>query len=218
MKKSLLLTGTLSLVLLFPTFVEARTKNVGSPRATRRSIVESVKRTGMYRESNAEQLNAEVPLSNTYVRSDLNLRIAYPTGWELQSPDQTEGNLMLAAAFLSPVSSAYGGFRQNVNLVIEDLPEPMSLSTYSEEGISKLGTLLQNVVLHRKSTTTLSSGAPAMDVVYSATVEGNRIRFEQIWYVIGNKAHVWTFADHPDVFEVHSRTFRRMISTLQWMN
>lgn len=209
---SLLLPLTVSAreaTALVPTY-NAATHTLQHPS---RRLVRNAVQAGVYRPSRLLTIN-EVPLDRTYENSDYHVKIQYPSSWERQDPMQSTPPLMLVVMFLSG-NPRVAGVRQNINLVIEDLPTDMTLAEYTKLGIEMEQGFFSKFVLRQSADVILGGAYRAHRVVFSASLNGgDNMTFEQIWLLKGRTAHVWTFADSADVFEDHVGTFERMMNTL----
>ncbi len=124
-----------------------------------------------------------------------------------------ENELTLHVMFLSPTTNAQD-VRENINLVTEDLVDKtMTLNAYTEMGIEKEQSYLENMKIIR-SDRTVVTGFAAQKVIYTATATSIPMKFEQVWFLENGTAHVWTFADSADMFEQHVGLFEHMLDTL----
>ncbi len=207
---SLLMPFAVSAASLTPQY-NAATHTLQRP--SRRTLRNSVQE-GLSRLSRLPSIN-EVPLDRTYVSSDYHVKIQYPSSWEREDPMQSTPPLTLVVMFLSR-NDRSAAVRQNINLVVEDLPTEMTLAEYTKLGIEMEQKFFGQFVLRQSSDIVLAGGAyRAHRIIFSASLNGGDVMtFEQIWMLKGRTAHVWTFADKAEVFEDHVRTFERMMDTL----
>ncbi len=159
-----------------------------------------------------KRLAALVPLPNVFTDSDTGISIRYPAGWEKQELKQYEENLMLVVMFLSP--DAQNGLRENINLVLEDMPDQdMTLDQYTALGLQKEEEIFDDFRL-LSNVRTLLAGKTAQEVSFSASTNGFDMTFRQLWFFHKGKVHVWTFADESSGFAAHVPTFEAMMESL----
>ncbi len=155
----------------------------------------------------------ETALDKTFENAETGVKIQYPSSW--QRFDQRELNppLTLIVMFLSREQHPEG-LRQNINLVLEDLTETLTLSQYTKLGIAIEKEFFNRYTLRSSDDVLIAGAYRAHRVIFNASLNGGDMTFEQIWLLRGKTAHVWTFADSADVFEQHVKTFERMMDTL----
>jgi hypothetical protein len=153
----------------------------------------------------------DVDLDATYVNADFNLSIRYPSTWERNDLNERDVGLTLPVMFLSPYDG--GEARQNVNLVIEHLDEPMTLADYTDLGIRNEQMFFEDYTLVSSQSVPLGAYR-AQRVVFTASgTNGLAMKFVQVWYVRGTDAYVWTFADEAATFDRNIATFERMLDS-----
>ncbi|MSR87288.1 hypothetical protein EXS70_03905 [Candidatus Peribacteria bacterium] len=218
MKKFLLAIGLPLLVALPWDAAAARTMPAGSDgysaqleRPSRRVIRASVRET--YPQNTDRPTISEVQLDRTFEDSSLGVKIQYPSSWSRQDLMEKTPPLTLVVMFLSPEEHPVD-LHQNINLVVEDLPTDMTLAQYSELGLEMERKFFDEFLLLESQDIILAGMYRAHRVVFTASLAGGEMTFEQIWLLRGKTAHVWTFADSADVFEEHLNTFERMMDTL----
>lgn len=220
MRRTLASAGTL--LLLLPSLASARTLTIGNfatpaqrtvtERPSRRSIRAAVRQAPDLRNPRMISIT-EVPLDATYAAVDLGVKIQYPSRWTRDDLRQVTPPLTLAVMFLSR-ERAPAGIRQNINLVVEELPAAMTLKEYTDRGIAVERDYFEHYALLRSEDVTIAGIYRAHRVIFTATLPGGDMTFEQIWMLRGTTAHVWTFADAAGVFNEHVKTFERMMDTL----
>lgn len=155
----------------------------------------------------------EVPLDKTFESPENGVKIQYPSSW--QRFDLMEKNPPLTLIVMLLAKTRNGdGIRQNINLVTEDLPSPMSLADYTELGLAVERDFFEDYTLLKSEDTLIAGTYRAHRVYFTTKLPGGNMTFQQVWMLRGNKAHVWTFADASSVFDEHLGTFQRMLDTL----
>jgi hypothetical protein len=126
---------------------------------------------------------------------------------------QKEGNLTLVLMLLSEAPPE-DAVQQNINLVLEKLGDPdLTLSEFSDEGISKEAQSLYDYNLRNRGMTVVAD-QPAEQVIFTATSMGVEMMFKQVWFLQDGTAHVWTFADETSHFAGHVGVFDAILASL----
>jgi len=129
----------------------------------------------------------------TYVDSSSGFRIEYPPDWSAQSGPAGTG-----VALVAPSSGA-DGFRENVNVLVVDLPDPStSLSQYTESSLRQARTSIEGFKLLRSGPATLADRS-AERIIYLGNI-GRDLKFEAVWLVERGHAYVLTYTATPDSF------------------
>ena len=116
---------------------------------------------------------------------DEHYTIRYPQGWELQK--SMEG---VQFCLLSSPSSSVDTFRENVNLVIEELLENMTLDQYAKHTV--------NSMKHKYTITGEKKYSVEGQVYYHFIMKGkDGVLLKQHYLVKGKKAYILTFAYDP---------------------
>ncbi len=153
-----------------------------------------------------------VALDRTFTSRQYGLKMQYPSAWERQDLMQSTPPLTLVVMFLAREERE--NVRQNVNLVAEELASTMSLAEYTELGIAMEREFFDRYALLRSEDMRIAGVYPGHRVVFTASLNGGDMTFEQVWVLRGRTALVWTFADAADTFEENVKTFERMLDTL----
>lgn len=156
----------------------------------------------------------ELSLDRTFEDRDSGVKIQYPSMWEMQQVNEYNPPLTLVVIFLSDIESK-PNLRQNINLVIEDLPTVLSLPEYTDIGIEMEREFFDDYTLLQSEPMKIAGIYPAQRVRFAASLNGgDTMMFEQVWMLKGKQAHVWTFADSSDMFYKHVGNFHRMLNTV----
>jgi len=181
----------------------------------------------------------DTPLDRTFSSGEFGTKMQYPSSWERLDLLQRTFPLTLVAMFLSRPASASSaqhrdepacpecsrraegspeersaGFRQNVNLVVEDLPSELTLAEYTELGIRMERDYFERYALLRSEDILLAGTYRAHRVIFTASSGAGDMTFAQIWMLRGKQAYVWTFADSAETFDDHVMTFEKMMDTV----
>ena len=155
----------------------------------------------------------ETVLDGTFTSADLGVKMQYPTLWERSDLVKSTPPLTLVVMFLSPRETS-SDVRENVNLVTEKLPSALTLPEYTDLGIAIERGFFSQYTLRISDDIVIAGVYRSHRVIFTATLSGGKMTFEQIWMVRGKTAYVWTFADTAEKFDEHVGTFERMLDTL----
>ncbi len=138
-----------------------------------------------------------------------NYSINYPGTWEL---DQS-GQMGMSFILLSPPSSEQDQFRENVNLLIQDLTvHNLDLDSYTELSLSQIKTMFGdgNLIDSRRL------GSEKLDhhkVVYTGTQGIFNLKFEQYYWVINQKAYVLTLTCEESAFSEYQLIGEKILNS-----
>jgi len=145
----------------------------------------------------------------TYVNSSFGFRIKYPPDWSTQA-----GSAGAAIAFVSPAQGSSDSFRENVNVLVEDLADPsMSLGQYTDTSLRQAKTAIDAFRLLRSAPATLASRS-AERVIYLGQI-GRDLKFESVWLVEKGRAYVVTYTATPDAFAGTEPTAEAVIGSFE---
>jgi len=117
-----------------------------------------------------------------------NYSVNYPDNWELNKSGQMETNFIL----FSPLSSEQDQFKENVNLLIQDLAgHHLDLNKYVEISEGQIEDLITDgKILDSKRIT--SEKLHYQKVIYTGKQGIFNLKFEQYYWVIDDKAFILT--------------------------
>lgn len=142
----------------------------------------------------------------TYESPALGVQIGHPKGWDAQE----EGGGLY---FVSPKENSADAMRENVNLIVEILPERQKLEDYTKNVLMEVADLKGYKLLDSRSR---RLGALAgFGISYSATIENHDLRFEQVWALKDKKAYILTIAASPETMPQYARVFARMLKSFK---
>lgn len=138
------------------------------------------------------------------------IRLRYPAAWAVR--ERLYGTLV---SFLSPVNGSSDTVRENINIFLRELPvENASLDDFT------LGTLLQlklsdpALVFLASERKILGDDITAHRIVYEKDSSLGRMRFEQVWGIVGNRVLLLTFTTTPETYEHYRDSFDTMTRTV----
>lgn len=155
----------------------------------------------------------DIRLDRTFSSAEFGTKMQYPSSWERFDLFQRTFPLTLVTMFLSQEQRP-SGIRQNINLIVEDLPSEMTLAEYTDLGIRMERDYFERYALLLSEDILLAGAYRAHRVLFTASLDGGNMTFQQIWMISGRRAYVWTFADSAEAFDDHVMTFERMMDTI----
>lgn len=132
----------------------------------------------------------------TYSDSTYKYQIQYPDGWTPYQ--QTSMNIL----FLSPQEGPTDQFRENVNVLIQDLSaqQPMSLADFSKLSIDQIKQMAVADTAGQQFREVTFAGQKAQEGICKLPVNGLVIKVKQDWFVLGHFAYIITYTAEPAQF------------------
>ena len=133
--------------------------------------------------------------------------ISYPADWEL---DQS-GSMGVSFFLFSPLSDSSDDFRENINLLIQDLTGyELDLDQYTELSVEQVKTMMTDgeILLSEKLG---EEGSEYQRIIYTG-IQGNYdLKFEQFYWVIGKQAYVLTLTCKRSEFDQYQATGEKIL-------
>lgn len=138
-----------------------------------------------------------------------NYSIRYPANWDLEQKENTTGGTLLYPfAILSPLESPEDKFRENINLVIENLKGrtiegvdggTITLDRYVELSAEQLKLQMKNYKLVENKK--IENGRRKYyRSIFTWDYETFRLKVEQYYWVVNGKGYVLTFTSEQSKF------------------
>ena len=138
-----------------------------------------------------------------------NYSIQYPNDWELDK----SGQLGTSFVLLSPFSSQQDKFKENVNLLIQDISGyDLTLDQYVEISDSQIKKMATDGKLI-ESKRIKADGFESQKVIYKANQQGFNLKFEQVYWVIGDNAYVLTLSCEETQFENYQKIGEKILNS-----
>ena len=143
-----------------------------------------------------------------YKDTENKFSIKYPDNWEPKE-------VATAIAFLSPLDGTKDKFRENVNVMVQDLKtHPMDLSEFTELTRKQIKLHAGNdAILGEKRLT--FAGQPAEQFIYKATIQEVDLKFKQYWFIKGTNAFVLTYTAEPQQYERYEDVGTEMLDSFK---
>jgi hypothetical protein len=135
--------------------------------------------------------------------------IQYPDSWDVDK----SGTMGMSFMIFSKQTSSQDQFRENVNLLIQDLTgQNINLKKFVELSESQIKTMVVNGnVLENK--TLNSGGREYQRVVYSGDLNQLKFKFQQYYWVIQDKAYILTFTCEAGQFDTYHETGEKIMNS-----
>lgn len=146
----------------------------------------------------------------SYENKAYGIKINYPSDWA-----RNEGSMGTVAMFLSPLESSSDTFRENVNIIVQDLSaQPMTLKEYTDLSLAQIGEFVtdSNVI---SSTATVIDGNPANSIIYTGRQGQYIFKWMQAWAIKDNKAYVLTYTANEDTYNAFLSMVQEMLGSFE---
>ncbi len=138
--------------------------------------------------------------------------IQYPNTWELNESGQMGTSFIL----FSPVSSQKDQFRENVNLLIQDLAGyDLNLNKYVEISENQIKTMITdgNITESKRIT---SGSLDYHKVVYTGKQGVNNLKFVQYFWLVNDKAFVLTLTCEENQYDNYKVTGEKILNSFKF--
>lgn len=142
--------------------------------------------------------------------SENNYSIHYPDNWEL---DQSKKNGM-SFMVLSPAESENDKVRENVNLLIQDIPDGMSMDQYIQVSENQIKNIIPNSAI-LKSARQLSGEFEYHKISYTGNEGQTNYKFEQDIFVKKGKAYILTLTCEQSQFDKYQEVGEKILNSFR---
>ncbi len=148
----------------------------------------------------------------TFNGSDYSIR--YPSNWELNDSKQMGTSLIL----FSPIENSKDKFKENVNLIIQDLSAyNLDLDDFIEITLDQVKTMINNSTL-LESKRIKSSNQEYHKLVYLGDQGVFNLKFEQYCWVINEKAYILTLTCERNKFPIYKVIGEKILNSFLLTN
>ncbi len=138
--------------------------------------------------------------------------ISFPGSWELNQSGQMGTSFVL----FSPVESTDDTFKENVNLLIQDISgQNVNLDEYtriSEDQVKKLLSGSELLVSKRMK----NENGDYQKLIYTGDQGAFHLKFEQYYWIIDGKVIVLTLTGEESKFADYQKTGEKMMNSFVW--
>ncbi len=153
--------------------------------------------------------SASTAVFETYKDAKYDFTIGYPKEW-----DRQEGVLGSAVALLSPLEGSSDNFRESVNVLVQTLPDKMTLDEYTKLSLDQASKLITGFDLLDQGSTTVA-GSPARQMHYRGQQGVFRLEIKQVWMVQDGKAFVLTYTAEREQYTADLPTAEAMFASFR---
>ncbi|MEM8832572.1 MAG: serine/threonine-protein kinase [Cyanobacteria bacterium P01_G01_bin.19] len=151
----------------------------------------------------------EIELS-FYESIDRGFRVNYPQAWSRQNRDDF---FATGVTFFSPLENNLDRFKEQVSVLVENLPSDVSLEQYTADSISEIKKLSDPNVGEAKK---VNLGEyEGRQIAYRGEVNGNPVRRMQTWSIKNNQAYVVTYTAQPESFDSYLPMVEAIIDSFE---
>jgi len=137
--------------------------------------------------------------------------IDYPSDWKLDDSGKSGANVI----FYAPFDSDADKYRENVNLVVEDLTgKNLDLLGYVQKSESQIKSVLKGCVFEENRIIYNRFSGNYFKFVFSGKSDGIDVKYEQFYWVINNKAFVVTLAVEASKFDTYKVVGEKILNSL----
>ncbi|MEX2595891.1 MAG: hypothetical protein WEC59_03095 [Salibacteraceae bacterium] len=161
--------------------------------------------------SSSEIADTDITTPENWQRYEMgNYSIAAPDGWEL---DQS-GRMNTTFILFAPYDSVESYFKENVNLVTEDISESgVSLDDYAQNAHDLLGQYMEGLANFESR----KEGENRIWFTYEGEQQTMKLYFNQMLTIQDSVVHILTFTSNADTTE-NARIAEEVIASFQFSN
>ena len=143
--------------------------------------------------------------------SENDYSIKYPDNWELNKSGQMGTSFIL----FSPLSFEKDQFKENVNLIIQDLTgHNLDLDKYVAISEGQITTMITDgEILENKRMTT--NNLNYQKVIYTGKQGIFNLKFEQYYWIIENNAYILTLTCEESQFDNYQKTGEKILNSFE---
>lgn len=136
--------------------------------------------------------------------------IDFPSDWEIK-----KGTGMIDVYAMSPIEGTQDKFQENINIVLENVPQGMANKDYVDLSIdnAKKGLTGFSVISRKKITI---GGQSAEQMVYEHTYKGIKIKAGQAIVINKGKAYVITLSTLSNTYGTYAPYFEAALKTMKF--
>ncbi|MDR3748098.1 MAG: hypothetical protein P4M04_08110 [Acidobacteriota bacterium] len=146
-----------------------------------------------------------------YMNLEHGIWMKYPSSWDKQ---EDLGANAFGVYFASPQEDPFDQFRENLNVIVEPLPQPMTLEQVVAANRQNLLEGLQ-VTFVENAMPDKIGGLPAYRTVYTGAMMGRSLKWLQYYAVKGDRAYYVTYTAEPNKFDKFLGTIQQMVASLE---
>ena len=141
-----------------------------------------------------------------------NYSLQYPDSWDLDKSGQMGMSFMVLSQQVTPND----GFRENVNLLIQNLTGlNITLDKFVEISQEQIKTMMTNGNL-LESKRVKANGKTLHKVIYTGEHGVLKFKFKQFYWVENERAYILTFTCEASQFDLYSETGEKIMNSFRF--
>lgn len=145
------------------------------------------------------------------------IQMNFPQYWSVQELPEKDALVI----FMTPKSSEYDDFLENVSVTKNDLMgKTVSLATFTNTAITQLTGTFEGYIKVLENTRFELAGHPGHRFSYvgrGKDVE-NPLRYLHVWTIVGDRAYIITYAAREDQYDLYLNEVKTMIKSFKVLN
>jgi serine/threonine-protein kinase len=139
-----------------------------------------------------------------------NYSIQYPDIWKID----TSGKMGSAFIIITPLEPETDKFRENINLVVQDLKTKTDLGQFTATSVKQINTYITKAKIISNQTMDTEAGT-FQKLVYTGDQGKFHLKFVQYCFVKDNKAYVLTFTAEQHAFTGYELTAEQVLESFR---
>jgi hypothetical protein len=148
--------------------------------------------------------------ADRYYNKKDDFSVKFPKEWE-----NREGFMGTDVISLSPKENAADQFRENVNVVVEPLPEGMDLNGYFNANIPKLSSVVRDFQQNETGSAIINNNR-AEWLIYTGSIGTITLKAKQYYLVNDKKGYVITCSATPATYDAYNSIFDTVVNSFQF--
>ena len=137
--------------------------------------------------------------------------ISYPFDWGMR--ENVEG---ASVVFFSPMENEFDIFQENVNIVVQEVPEKLTdLDKYTETAIRQMKAVFKDKLIVLESAPAHLSGFPAHKFLYLGKGPETELKIMHIWTIRGKYAYQFTYSAISSKFDQYVNKVEKMLRSFK---
>ena len=154
-----------------------------------------------------DRIDTPVGTFEVYRNSQYGFSVQFPVDWT--KPEDVPGT---AIQFFAPSQDPTDSFRENLNIIVQDLGQRLTLEEYSQPYLEQLQIVADSGI--QLSDVTLA-GLPAKQAAFTKSVQDKSVDFRQIWTVKEQRAYILTFTSETSKSAQYTGIFTQMATSFK---
>lgn len=144
-----------------------------------------------------------------YTNDSYRLSMDYPEGWTTR--DVAPAAVIM---FLSPLENENDTFMENVNIVVEDLKQPMALDEYTNLSVEQIKQFISDVVILSVNYSP-SGQLPYSDIIFTGRQGQFKLKWVSRTIMVGNRVYLLTYTAEIHKFDQYFGDVEAMFNSFR---